>query len=78
MKKLRAESVPYRQPFNIVDSITKVTEPQHLTIGDEAAIWGGGNPTLRYAPAAMQTHEREIACSSKLRTAAVQHLVQHH
>jgi hypothetical protein len=38
VKKLRAESVPYRQPFNIVDSITKVTEPQHLTIGDEAAI----------------------------------------
>jgi hypothetical protein len=38
VKKLRAESVPYRQPFNIVDGITKVTEPQHLKIGDEAAI----------------------------------------
>ena len=41
--------------------------------------FGGRNHTLRYtAAAAKQTHEREIACSSKLRTAAVQHLVQHH
>jgi hypothetical protein len=32
---------------------------------------------LRYAPAAKQTREREIACSSKLQAAAVQHLVQH-
>jgi hypothetical protein len=38
VKKMWAESVPYRRPFNIVDGITIVSESPTLTIGDEDAI----------------------------------------